>query len=339
MQQQPPPSDNLFVGELPDGIQDATVRQLFGQYGTVTDLRILPGNASGTAAALIRFAHEEEAIWIVNNVNGNIPEGLSSPVVIRYANSRGAGKGGAKGGAAAQQQATAAAVAPQGFSDGGCAVVVNTAASQYHPDDVRYNPYGAQQPAAVAPAWNATPQPAWGEGGWSGKGWSEKGWSEKGWSEKGKGGGKDKGKGKKGIKELIFRFGSAGVLPGGSKWQNDENTVFVGGLPYDTTDTDLYCLFAPFGAVAPRGIKAMLNKETGECTGIGFVNFLDALAAQTAVQSLDGQPTPAGPPLRVSIKIQKKDQGGWGQQPGDDAAAGAQSDPTQQSANDAAAYG
>lgn len=346
MQQQGPPSDNLFVGELPEGIQDATVRQLFAQYGTVTDLRVLPGNAVGTSAALIRFAHEEEATWIVNNVNGNIPEGLSSPVSVRYANSRGSGKGGGKGGAGPQQQAVAAA-APQGFSNGGCAVASTPSANgayaaiQYHPDDVRYNPYGAQQAAApgwnagaqqaAAPGWNASPAAAWGGDG----GWSEKGWS-KGWDDKGKG----KGKGKKGAKELIFRFGSDGILPGGGKWTNDENTLFVGGLPYDTTDTDLYCLFSPFGAIAPRGIKAMVDRNTSECTGVGFVNFLDAMAAQTAVQTLDGQLTPTGHPLRVSIKISKKDQGwgdSWDQQQSGAAAGGGQEDPNQQPAGDASA--
>jgi len=275
MQPQPQPSDNLFVAELPEGIQDATVRQLFGQYGTVVDLRVLPGNAAGTAAALIRFAHEEEAAWIVNNVDGNIPEGLSSPVRVRYANSRGAGKGGGKGGGK-----SSAAYSPQGGMNGGC--------GGYHPDDVRYNPYGG----GCAGGGNSDP--------WS-KGNSDP-WSK---GDKGKGGGKDKGK-EKGIKEMIFGFGSSGILPGGAKWNNDENTVFVGGLPDDTQDVDLYCLFNAFGAIAPRGVKAMLDRDTGMCTGVGFVNFLDAMGAQSAVQSLDGQPTPAGPPLRVSIKQQKR---------------------------------
>merc|ERR1719254_106951 len=95
---------------------------------------------------------------------------------------------------------------------------------------------------------------------------------------------------------------SSGALPGG-KWANDENALFVGGLPQDTTTEDLYEIFAPFGAIPSRGCKAMMN-DWGGCKGIGFVNYMDANAAQTAIMSLNGATSPDGTTLKVSVKQQ-----------------------------------
>merc|ERR1719401_816221 len=116
----------------------------------------------------------------------------------------------------------------------------------------------------------------------------------------GKGKGKGKGKGG-GIKNLKMSLVTAGALPGG-KWANDENALFVGGLPPDTTTDDLYEIFTPFGAIPSGGCKAMVDPESGTCKGIGFVNFLEMTAAQTAIMSLNGAAMPDGTMLKVSVK-------------------------------------
>merc|ERR1719198_1525662 len=107
-----------------------------------------------------------------------------------------------------------------------------------------------------------------GGGGGGGGEWTPFGGKGKGgdrWSPyDGKGGGKsgDKGKGGKGgsIKTLKKGLQYAGVLPGG-KWTNDENALFVGGLPADTTDCDLYEIFSPFGSIPFSGVRAMKNED------------------------------------------------------------------------------
>merc|ERR1719460_2910638 len=43
---------------------------------------------------MMRLASVEMATWIVENLNGNIPEGLTEPIIARYANDK---KGGGKG--------------------------------------------------------------------------------------------------------------------------------------------------------------------------------------------------------------------------------------------------
>merc|ERR1712039_201913 len=76
-------------------------------------------------------------------------------------------------------------------------------------------------------------------------------------------------------------FEQAGCMPGGVNGQNDENTLYVEGLPPDTRDMHLYRMFSPFGAIAPKGSRAALNSD-GSCKGFGFVSFLVAESAQAA---------------------------------------------------------
>mmetsp|Transcript_17101 Transcript_17101/g.43012 ORF Transcript_17101/g.43012 Transcript_17101/m.43012 type:complete len:212 (-) Transcript_17101:121-756(-) len=123
---------------------------------------------------------------------------------------------------------------------------------------------------------------------------------------KGPGGGKG-GKGSGNIAVLKKGLQYAGVLPGG-KWTNDENALFIGGLPTDTTDGDLYEIFAPFGAIPTRGVRAMTNPD-GTCKGIGFINFLENASAQNAIATLNGTMMPDGTALKVSIKAVSKGPG------------------------------
>lgn len=104
-------SDKVWIGDLPPDCDDAIVRNLFVRC-TVTSLKFMPPKVAGaSAAALIQFGSIEEAEWIVDNINGNIPEGLSTPVVARYADSEPTG--------GAPWQAKGAAPAPDFFGGKG----------------------------------------------------------------------------------------------------------------------------------------------------------------------------------------------------------------------------
>lgn len=89
------PSDNLYMRGLPPGTNEQTVMAIFGVYGTVTSVKILPPPAGKSdVASLVRFATIDEAQWLVDNLNGNIPQGLSEPINVRFAdNIKGSGKG------------------------------------------------------------------------------------------------------------------------------------------------------------------------------------------------------------------------------------------------------
>mmetsp|Transcript_7907 Transcript_7907/g.17943 ORF Transcript_7907/g.17943 Transcript_7907/m.17943 type:complete len:117 (-) Transcript_7907:89-439(-) len=103
---------------------------------------------------------------------------------------------------------------------------------------------------------------------------------------------------------------NSGVLPGGknAKERSDAQQVYVRGLPPDTTDMDLSDIFGPFGAIPARGVKAMLSPD-GQCTGIGFVDFVDQACAAKACQALNGQMLPDGNMLRVNVKNSTKGKG------------------------------
>mmetsp|Transcript_46811 Transcript_46811/g.125498 ORF Transcript_46811/g.125498 Transcript_46811/m.125498 type:complete len:265 (-) Transcript_46811:90-884(-) len=87
-------------------------------------------------------------------------------------------------------------------------------------------------------------------------------------------------------------------------WHKDEGCVFVSGLPLNTSDLDLYELFAPFGAIPPKGVKAMKGPD-GNCTGVGFIDFIDPEHAGMAISTLNGFVTQDGTVLRVTQKKKK----------------------------------
>ena len=62
------------------------------------------------------------------------------------------------------------------------------------------------------------------------------------------------------------------------------NKLFVGSLPWATTDQDLNDLFANHGEVLSA--KVISDKETGRSRGFGFVEMADEAAAQAAISAL-----------------------------------------------------
>lgn len=62
--------------------------------------------------------------------------------------------------------------------------------------------------------------------------------------------------------------------------------LFVGSLPYSTTDDELNELFASFGTIASA--RVIIDRESGRSKGFGFVEFEDDTAGKAAVTELDG---------------------------------------------------
>ena len=75
-----------------------SAKQVFSQYGAVKETTVLPVLAGKTAAAAFVIMETlEDAKWIVDNVNGNVPQGLMSQVTVVFAIPREQRKGGGKG--------------------------------------------------------------------------------------------------------------------------------------------------------------------------------------------------------------------------------------------------
>jgi len=91
------PSDRVIIGNLPADFTDEALKTNFEAYGTIKWFRL--NNASqGQKSALIEFSSVEEATWLVENLDGNIPLGLEAEVSVKYKPAKGGGKGGGGGG-------------------------------------------------------------------------------------------------------------------------------------------------------------------------------------------------------------------------------------------------
>jgi len=62
--------------------------------------------------------------------------------------------------------------------------------------------------------------------------------------------------------------------------------IYVGGMPYSTTDAELNELFATHGTV--ESAKVVTDKFTGQSRGFGFVEMSSAEEAQKAISALNG---------------------------------------------------
>lgn len=62
--------------------------------------------------------------------------------------------------------------------------------------------------------------------------------------------------------------------------------IYVGGLPYATTDAQLQDLFSQHGQV--ESARVITDKFTGRSRGFGFVEMANSDEAQKAIQALNG---------------------------------------------------
>ena len=62
--------------------------------------------------------------------------------------------------------------------------------------------------------------------------------------------------------------------------------IYVGNLPYAATDDDLAELFEAFGAV--ESSKVIIDRESGQSKGFGFVKMSDKEEGDAAISQLDG---------------------------------------------------
>ena len=86
--------------------------------------------------------------------------------------------------------------------------------------------------------------------------------------------------------------------------------LYVGGLPYSTTEQQLSELFAPQGSVTSA--KVITDKFTGQSRGFGFVEMATGEEAQKAISALNGTQM-GGRTITVNeAKPQEKRSGGGG---------------------------
>jgi RNA recognition motif-containing protein len=86
--------------------------------------------------------------------------------------------------------------------------------------------------------------------------------------------------------------------------------LYVGNIPYETSEADLQQLFEQAGAV--ESVRVMRDNATGRARGFAFVEMATEPEAQTAIQKLHEQPF-GGRTLTVNeARPQEARSGGFG---------------------------
>ncbi|HKA37274.1 MAG TPA: RNA-binding protein [Thermoanaerobaculia bacterium] len=85
--------------------------------------------------------------------------------------------------------------------------------------------------------------------------------------------------------------------------------LYVGNLPYSTSEEDLRNLFSQYGNV--ESVAVITDRETGRSKGFGFVEFGDDGEARNAISGLSGQEF-GGRALTVNEARPKTGGGGGG---------------------------
>lgn len=67
---------------------------------------------------------------------------------------------------------------------------------------------------------------------------------------------------------------------------SDQNKLYVGGLPYATTNDELKAHFEAAGPVVEAVV--ITDRETGRSRGFGFVTMETAEGAEAAISQFDG---------------------------------------------------
>src|SRR5438309_4485855 len=88
--------------------------------------------------------------------------------------------------------------------------------------------------------------------------------------------------------------------------------LYVGGLPYQTTEQDLIDLFEQVGPVSFATV--ITDRDTGRSKGFGFVEMTDDQAAQTAIDRLNG--SMLGNRTITVNQARERQQGGGGNRGG-----------------------
>jgi RNA recognition motif-containing protein len=86
--------------------------------------------------------------------------------------------------------------------------------------------------------------------------------------------------------------------------------LYVGNLPYQTTESDLQALFEPAGQVS--SINIVRDRTTGQARGFAFVEMSDVAGAQRAISELNERQV-GGRSLTVNeAKPMEPRSGGYG---------------------------
>jgi cold-inducible RNA-binding protein len=92
--------NRLYVGNLSYGTTELELRELFGQMGSVADVKVVMDRETGRPRgfAFVEMSSSEEALKAIEQVNGRELDGRALTVNEAQERSGGGGRGGGGGG-------------------------------------------------------------------------------------------------------------------------------------------------------------------------------------------------------------------------------------------------
>ena len=88
-----------------------------------------------------------------------------------------------------------------------------------------------------------------------------------------------------------------------------QNKLYVGNLPFSSTEDDLSDAFGAHGTVV--SVNIITDRETGRPRGFAFVEMGSDSEAQDAIRALDGQDL-GGRSIKVNVAKPRESRGGGG---------------------------
>ncbi len=85
--------------------------------------------------------------------------------------------------------------------------------------------------------------------------------------------------------------------------------IYVGNLPFSSSEDDLKDIFGRHGTVA--SVNIITDRETGRPRGFAFIEMEEASAADDAIRSLDGSDL-GGRNIKVNEAQDRRGGGGGG---------------------------
>eukprot|EP00798_Chlamydomonas_sp_ICE-L_P006185 gene6185-2801_t len=286
----PPPSDNLYVKNLPPTYGEEELRQLFSQYGAVSLSRVLhQGDQTGQGgAALVRMSTVDEAHNAVSRLNGQRVLGALNPLIVRFSDSaeikaRKQAKMTSNPNYHSHPRVAAPFPGPGGMRGG-----------NYHQQSSllngQYAAPGGSDPSQQHLYLEDPNQPFTGHGNHPGGTGGRPGLAPGGPGSGYPGGGMPIANGGG---HMMGGFG--GVAGGGGYGMGAGNapgmaqtaSLYIKNLPLEGDKLMLYEKFSPFGAIL--SVK-LLTDEGGASKGVGFINYADPISASKAVAALHNLP-------------------------------------------------
>jgi cold-inducible RNA-binding protein len=88
-----------------------------------------------------------------------------------------------------------------------------------------------------------------------------------------------------------------------------ESKLYVGNLPYSTTEDDLRTLFTQAGTVT--SVALIKDRDSGQSKGFAFVEMSNQVEAEKAISTFNGHMM-GERELKVSMARPREERGGFG---------------------------